>query len=214
MSTSRARWSSPGWFIGLVAIVFLMTGLMARSMVATRSAEAGEVVRVAELALNIVYLADPQQPQLDLTAVRKASISVTNSATDLQRLGEQADGIMIDGTMLAAVDRDWLVAQRAGGKLIVGVDVPFNQLAAATAFAIPPDLNYVQAWPGKTFYSLLWRVEQGSRMRQSTGSDFVQDTIVLLGVVDFSMDQSLAARAALATVRPTPNGAPTRPATR
>ena len=214
MSISRAFRSSPGWLIGLAVIVFLIAGIMARSIVTTRPAEAGEVVRTDKLALNIAYLADPQRPQLDLAEVRSAGISVTNSAAELQRLGEQADGIMIDSTMLAAVDHDWLVAQRAGRKLIVGVNVPFNQLAAATEFAIPADLNYVQEWPGKTFYSLLWHVEQGNRMRQSTRSDFVQDTVVLLGVVDFSMDTLLATRATFDTAQPTPTGAPTRPSPR
>jgi hypothetical protein len=213
MGAARTFRSSPLWLSGLVVIGFLTTGLVASSIVATRSAGADAVVPVDELALNLAYLADPQ-PQLDLIAVRQAGISVTNSAAELRHLGAQADGIMADSTMLAAVDRDWLTPQRTERKLIVGVNVPFDQLAAATGSAIPDGPGYVQAWLGQAFSSLLWRVERGSRMRQSTGSDVIQDTVVLLGVVDFSMDKLLAARAALSADQPAPSGAPTRSSTR
>lgn len=214
MGTLRALRIARGWIIGLVAIALLTTGMAARGLVATGSVGAGAVVPVDALALNIAYLADPLRPQLDLAAVRQAGVSVTNSAAELMTLGEHADGVMIDSTMLAAIDRDWLVAQHAARQLVVGVNVPFDQLAAATGSTISTGPGYVQEWPGRTFYSLLWQVEQGGRLRQSTGSDVVRDTVVLLGVVDFSLNQLRAARADLATTRPAPSGAPTRPSTR
>lgn len=212
MGTVHSPRSSPGWIGGLLLVVFLAAGMVAQSMLRTRSAEAGETVRADQLALNVAYLADPQRPQLDLTQARLAGVRVASSAPALQRLGQQTEGVMIDQSMLAAVDRGWLVAQQKQGKLIVGINIPFSQLASATNFSsLAPPPPYVEDWSGQALYSLLWRVEQGPRSHDASASDRIVDTTALLGTVRTQLDLLGEARRAVATVEPTPANAPTRP---
>ena len=114
--------------------------------------------------------------------------------------------------MLATVDHEWLVAQQQQGKLIVGVNVPFSQLAAAADFPMPPGAgSYREEWPGRTFYSLWWRVQQDSRSQGATASDHVADTTALLGMVASQLRVLRAARDSITAIQPTPSGAPIRP---
>ncbi len=119
---------------------------------------------------------------------------------------------MIDRSMFAMVDREWLVAQQRGGKLVVGIDIPFSQLEEATAFpshSLPP--SYVEDWAGQAFYSLLWRVERGNRSQSSTASDRIPDTTALLGMVRTQLDHLREARVRVTTIQPTPSNPPVRP---
>jgi hypothetical protein len=212
MRIVRSPQPSRGWVSGLLLITLLTLAMVAQSIAASHRTDASEVVRVEQLALNVAYLADPQRPQLDLAQARLAGARVTNSAAEARRLGEGAEGIIIDRPMLTAVDHDWLVAQHRQGKLIVGVNVPFSQLAAAADFPMPPGPgSYREEWPGRTFYSFSWRVQQGSRSQGATGSDHVADTVALLGVVGSQLRVLHEARNSISTIRPTPSGAPIRP---
>lgn len=133
--------------------------------------------------VRMVYLADPTTPAVAPANAHGLGVHVVTSPQDL--IGAAADALLIDRSQLAQLPAGWLAAQYQASKVVVGLNVPSDELERAAAFVPGFELApFRQDWDGRPFYSLLYRTpSDGAIQGVGRESDVIHTPGFLMGRV-------------------------------
>lgn len=112
---------------------------------------------------------------------------------------------MIDGALLWQVDPTWLAQQQRQGKLIVGLDIPFNELARLAEY--PSGGAFLSSFGGRSFYSYLYDLGGCGIGQGGSGSDAIYSARSFPGFLRWLIERADCA----ARPTPFPQTGPARP---
>lgn len=151
-------------------------------------------------SLKLLYLPDAARPVVEPAQARALGVETPGTVADFLAQAPAADALLLDRARLADLPPGFLAQQYAESKVIVGLNVPSDELERTINFNPVFDLApFVQDWGGRSFYTLEYRSFRPDRRGVGRQSDLINNAGVLVSRIQRAVPWARGREPATAT---------------